>query len=167
MAIGSKIGFCPPPCPPQPIPMFGTYPVIRFALAILVVTCAWTATAIPAAGQDTDPQKLEFFEKNVRPVLVQHCYECHAADEVSGGLLLDSRSGWQKGGDSGPAIVSGDPDKSLLIEAVRYTNRDLQMPPQNQLSPSKIQTLEKWVAMGAARSPSGGSSHTRRDRHEH
>ncbi|MEZ6130806.1 MAG: PSD1 and planctomycete cytochrome C domain-containing protein [Planctomycetaceae bacterium] len=95
-----------------------------------------------------DPAGIEFFEKHVRPVLVQHCYECHAAGEVNGGLLLDSRDGVLKGGDIGAAVVPGKPDDSLLIQAVRYRNRDLQMPPQNKLPDAAIAALEKWVAMG-------------------
>ena len=96
-----------------------------------------------------DGAALEFFEKSVRPILVEHCYECHAAGEVNGGLKLDSRAGVMKGGDTGPSLVARDPEKSLLIEAVRYRNRDLQMPPQNALSPAQVAVLEKWVAMGA------------------
>jgi len=96
-----------------------------------------------------DGAALEFFEKNVRPILVKHCYECHAAGEVNGGLRLDSRAGVMTGGDTGPSLVAGEPDQSLLIEAVRYKNRDLQMPPQKALTTAQIGVLEKWVAMGA------------------
>ncbi len=105
--------------------------------------------------------ELEFFEKSVRPLLIEHCYECHSADEADGGLALDSRGGARQGGDSGPAIIPGDPDKSLLIDAVRYTNHDLQMPPQNRLRPADVAVLEKWVAGGAVDprgdAPSGDS----------
>lgn len=93
---------------------------------------------------------VEFFEKHVRPILVEHCLECHSTDEANGGLLLDSRLGWQRGGDTGPAIVPGDLKRSLLIEAVRYQNHDLQMPPQNRLSENQIAILERWVVAGAA-----------------
>lgn len=96
-----------------------------------------------------DQQGIEFFEKQVRPLLVQHCYECHAGDEQEGGLLLDSRPGWQAGGDSGPAIAPRDLDASLLIEAVRYRNLDLQMPPQNPLDESQVKVLERWIELGA------------------
>ncbi len=95
------------------------------------------------------PEDLEFFEKQVRPLLVQHCYECHSGAESNGGLLLDSRDGWQKGGDTGPAIVPGEPDKSRLIEAVRYKNHDLQMPPKKPLSEAEVNTLVQWVQRGA------------------
>jgi mono/diheme cytochrome c family protein len=93
--------------------------------------------------------EFEFFEKSIRPLLVDHCYECHSAGEVNGGLALDTRDALLKGGDSGPAIVAGDPNKSLLIEAVRYKNPDLQMPPKNRLTPAEIEALEKWVSLGA------------------
>jgi hypothetical protein len=95
---------------------------------------------------------MEFFEKKIRPLFVEHCYKCHSrdAEKLKGGLLLDSREGVLKGGESGPAIVSGDPEKSLLIKAVRYTDEDLQMPPKNQKLPdSQIADLVAWVKMGA------------------
>jgi hypothetical protein len=91
-----------------------------------------------------------FFESKVRPVLVEHCYECHSAEtKQKGGLLLDSREALRKGGDNGPAIVPGDPEKSLLIRAVRHADRDLLMPPKNKLSDTEIAALTEWVKMGA------------------
>ena len=95
--------------------------------------------------------EIEFFEKQVRPLLIERCYECHSeqAGKSKGGLLLDSREGWRVGGDSGPAIKPGAPEESLFIEAVRYRNQDMQMPPKGALSAAEIAILEKWVAMGA------------------
>ncbi len=95
--------------------------------------------------------ELEFFEKEIRPVLVQSCYECHSveAKKVKASLWLDSRTAMLEGGDTGPAIVPGDPDASLLIETVRYDNVDLEMPPKTKLPAHQIEALEKWVAMGA------------------
>jgi hypothetical protein len=92
-----------------------------------------------------------FFEKEIAPILKQRCYECHShkSGKAKGGLVLDSRSGWETGGGSGPAIVPGKPDESLLMEAVRYGNEDLQMPPKQKLSANEIALLEKWVATGA------------------
>ncbi|MCA9082760.1 MAG: PSD1 domain-containing protein [Planctomycetaceae bacterium] len=100
---------------------------------------------------ETQPshQQVEFFEKNIRPILVQRCYECHAGNEINGGLSVESRQSLLRGGDSGAAISVGAPDKSLLIEVVRYTNRDLQMPPQSKLPEAEIRALEEWVAIGA------------------
>jgi len=93
---------------------------------------------------------MEFFEKKVRPLLVERCYECHSPDKkVKGGLRLDTREGWVKGGDTGPAIVPGEPEKSLLISAVRYKDRDLQMPEKRKLPDEEIAILEQWVKMGA------------------
>ncbi len=103
-----------------------------------------------AQAQDTtlDATALEFFEKSVRPLLVMHCYECHAGKERSGGLQLDHRNGVLAGGDSGPVIFPGSPDKSRLVQAVRYKNPDLQMPPNGMLSASDIAILERWIKIG-------------------
>jgi hypothetical protein len=91
-----------------------------------------------------------FFRERVEPLLKQRCYECHShAGKIKGGLVLDSRSGWQAGGDSGPALVPGSPEKSHLIEAVRYTNSDMEMPPKAKLPESEIAVLEEWVKRGA------------------
>ena len=95
---------------------------------------------------------MEFFEKKVRPVLVESCYKCHSAtsEKIKGGLTLDTRDAVLKGGDTGPSLVPGDPDKSLLIKAIRYTDENLQMPPKDKkLSAEQIADLEAWVKMGA------------------
>lgn len=91
-----------------------------------------------------------FFRERVEPVLERYCYECHshAGKKAKGGLVLDSRSGWEIGGASGPAVVPGDPDGSLLIQAVRYS--DLEMPPDGQLPDNVIETLIRWVSEGAS-----------------
>jgi mono/diheme cytochrome c family protein len=91
----------------------------------------------------------EFFESRIRPLLVERCVECHGAKKQKGGLRLDSRAAWQKGGDSGAVIAPGDPESSLLITAVRYANKDLQMPPKRQLTTEQIAALEHWVKIGA------------------
>jgi hypothetical protein len=97
------------------------------------------------------PENLAFFESRIRPLLIKHCYECHSVDAetVEGGLLVDSRSALQRGGGRGPVIIPGDPNHSLLIEAVRYGNEDLAMPPEGKLGNAEIADLEKWVAIGA------------------
>ncbi|EDY19858.1 protein of unknown function DUF1549 [Chthoniobacter flavus Ellin428] len=113
-----------------------------------VVTLAVLALSTRAVVAADDG--MEFFEKKVRPLLVERCYECHSPDKkVKGGLRLDIRDGWVKGGDTGPAIVPGEPDKSLLISAVRYKDRDLQMPEKRKLPDEEIAILEQWVKMGA------------------
>ena len=117
-----------------------------FLIAVLVL-----GTSAPICAQETqfDAQQIEFFERNVRPLLAENCYSCHsqAAEENKGGLLLDSRAEILKGGDSGEAIVPGKPADSLLIGAVKY--EDYEMPPKGQLADDQIATLEKWVTMGA------------------
>lgn len=96
-------------------------------------------------------EDLEFFERRVRPLLARHCYECHSqeSDEVQGDLLLDSRPTTLRGGVTGPAVVPGDVENSLLIKAVRHRD-DLQMPPDYQLGKQEIEDLETWVRRGAA-----------------
>src|SRR5688572_32804289 len=88
------------------------------------------------APPQPNPADAEFFESRIRPLLVERCYECHSAGakKLKGGLRLDSREGALKGGETGPALVPGDPSKSRLIEAVRYENADLEMPPKDRLS---------------------------------
>ncbi|HMF29334.1 MAG TPA: DUF1549 domain-containing protein, partial [Candidatus Cybelea sp.] len=94
---------------------------------------------------------IEFFERKIRPILVEHCYECHstAAKKIRGELLLDSREGVRKGGVNGPVIVPGDPDNSPLIKAVRYTDATTKMPKKGKLPAALIADLEAWVKMGA------------------
>src|SRR6185436_16902277 len=84
-------------------------------MGIVLGVCAVSV----AKSAEPDRSGAEFFEKNVRPALVQHCYECHSDQKAKGGLRLDSRGGWSQGGDNGPAIVPGKPDESLLIQAIR------------------------------------------------
>jgi mono/diheme cytochrome c family protein len=106
--------------------------------------------ALTGAGLARADEGVEFFEKRVRPVLVDHCYKCHSdGQKVKGELRLDTRAGTLKGGKAGPAVVPREPDKSLLIQAVRYGNPDLQMPPKEKLSDAQIADLVAWVKMGA------------------
>ena len=122
------------------------------------LTIRTLAAALGAASLHADPGETEFFEKKVRPLLEQRCLECHSPEKkVKGGLRLDSREGWAKGGDAGPAIVPGDLEKSLIIEAVRYKNKDLQMPEKRKLPDAEIAILEQWVKMGAPDPRTGGT----------
>src|SRR5262245_48660568 len=94
----------------------------------------------------------EFFATRIRPILTEHCFKCHGdtkGKEPKGGLRLDSRSAILKGGDNGTALVPGEPNKSRLIEAVRYLNTDLQMPPKGKLPDAAIDELAAWVKAGA------------------
>ena len=112
------------------------------------VLCGWLlmVPAFVAAADDA-----EFFEKKIRPVLVAHCYECHSSDskKLGGELLLDSRDGLMAGGDSGPALHVGQPDESLLIKAIRYTDDSVKMPPKGKLPDSAIADFESWIKRGA------------------
>jgi hypothetical protein len=106
-----------------------------------------------AAAPATKPsfEGIEYFEKHIRPVLVERCYRCHSqdAEKVRGGLLLDSREGLMKGGDNGPVIVTGDPEKSRLIIAIRYHDEEIRMPPKDPLAEQQIAHFVEWVKMGA------------------
>ncbi|HJT76110.1 MAG TPA: DUF1549 domain-containing protein, partial [Gemmataceae bacterium] len=109
------------------------------------------AVAAGARAAEATPDGVEFFEKKVRPVLAEHCYRCHSAQakKPKGGLLLDSRAALLKGGDNGPALVPGQPEHSRLIDAVRYTDVDLRMPPRGKLPPQAVADLTAWVRSGA------------------
>ncbi|MFT4546349.1 MAG: hypothetical protein ACI9UA_004414 [Pseudoalteromonas tetraodonis] len=103
-----------------------------------------------ARAEAPTAQQLEFFENKIRPVLADRCYKCHAADseKLRGELLLDSRPGWEQGGESGAVIVPGHPEKSLLITALRYTE-GLEMPPKSKLADPVIADFIEWIEMGA------------------
>jgi len=114
----------------------------------------------PAVEQSSD--QIEFFEKSIRPLFVDHCYRCHSdqAEKVRGQLKLDTPEALLKGGSSGAVVIPGKPDASLLIKAVRYTDPDLQMPPKDKkLPPEKIASLETWVKMGAPMPSSAPALH--------
>ena len=126
---------------------------LRFISALLV------GVAFPGQAAGLTTQQTEFFENKVRPVLVSSCYKCHStqAEKIKGGLLMDSREGVLKGGDTGPAIVPGNAEKSLLVKAIHYEDPDLQMPPKgNKLPDEQIADLETWIKMGA---PEIGRAH--------
>src|SRR5262249_52950573 len=119
--------------------------IIGFVLSMAALL-NYSGSASPATEQ------VDFFEQKIRPLLSEHCYECHSekAEKIKGGLRLDTRETLLKGGNSGPIIVPGDPEASPLIKAVRYTDPELQMPPKNKkLADDQIATLEAWVKMGA------------------
>ena len=122
-------------------------PLLPFALLV------WTTGRLLAQAPAADPTaSLEFFEQRIRPVLVEHCHECHSASakKIQGGLRVDSRAALLAGGDTGPALVPGKPESSLLIRALDHVDRDLAMPPKRaQLTPAVRQDLRRWVAAGA------------------
>ncbi len=91
----------------------------------------------------------DFFEAKIRPLLIEHCVECHGVKKQKGGLRLDSREAWERGGEGGVVIVRGAPDTSRLIAAVRRGDPDTAMPPKKALTPQQVADLERWVSMGA------------------
>src|SRR5687768_2642386 len=120
--------------------------------SLYAILTALFVIASARAVDPLDPAGVEFFESKIRPVLAETCYNCHSqkAEKLKGNLYLDTRDGLLNGGDNGPAIVPGDPEKSLLIKAIRYTSEDLQMPPKDKkLSAEQIADFEAWVKMGA------------------
>jgi hypothetical protein len=119
-------------------------------LGLLAVACCCWAGRAPAYAQSAADQG-EFYETKVRPLLVQHCLKCHSGQgkKTKAELNLDDRDGWLRGGESGPAVVPGHPEKSLLIEAISYHNDNLKMPPTGKLAAWQIELLKEWVRRGA------------------
>ena len=144
----------PKPCNPMPPkerkkPRNNSVRIIstRNLLIVLAPLALWTLGDVSAA--EIQDKGVQFFEKKIRPVLIDRCYSCHSesAEKVKGGLLLDSREGIRKGGDSGHAVVPRRADESLLISAIRY--EDYEMPPKDKLPDAVIADFERWVRMGA------------------
>jgi len=102
-------------------------------------------------AQQADPDGVDFFERKIRPVLVDKCYSCHSAQapKLKGDLHLDTREGLLKGGDTGPALVPGDPAASLLLKALRHADPDLKMPPKEKLPAAVVADFETWIRRGA------------------
>jgi hypothetical protein len=118
----------------------------------LPLLCVLQGTSIQGAEDPPAPalEQLEFFEARIRPLLVEHCFECHSAQApkgIKGGLQLDSRAGLLKGGDNGPGIDPAKPDESLLLQAVRW--QGFEMPPKGKLPAADLQALADWVKEGA------------------
>jgi Planctomycete cytochrome C len=121
-------------------------PVLLSALAVVSI-----AAAPGRPDRHFDAESVEYFEKKVRPLLVNNCNICHSAETNSkGGLRVDDRNGLIQGGNRGPAVVPGDPENSILIQAVLQSEDDLKMPPKKRLSAEEIAVLTKWVKDGAA-----------------
>ena len=116
--------------------------IAHFTTFVLLSTAAAQAAA-------PSPEALKFFESKVRPLLVNQCQECHGPQKKKGGLRLDNLPYILQGGETGAAIVPGDAEKSLLIKAVNYDDKDLQMPPDEKMKPAEIAILKQWIAMGA------------------
>ena len=119
-----------------------------FLLRPCSITLIWLTSALLVSGAET-AENIAFFEQNVRPTLDKYCYECHGEKKHKGGLRLDSKAGWEIGGDSGPALVPGDVEGSRLVKAIRYHDDDLAMPPKNRMPDKSIAALETWIRTGA------------------
>ena len=122
------------------------------AAIVLQAPCAAAADDGQSAGNEqADRDGIAFFEKRIRPVLVEHCFECHAAGpkKSKGGLRLDSKSAAFAGGDSGPAVVPGKPDESLLLDAIAFGGEFVDMPPSGKLADRVIADFRTWIAIGA------------------
>jgi hypothetical protein len=122
--------------------------IIRRFLAVLAVI-GYALTLLRADLRAEDAPAGEFFEKRIRPLLIERCHKCHAAEKTKGGLRLDSAEGLGQGGESGAVVAPGKPEESLLIQAVRHES-GLKMPPDGKLSTAQIDDLVLWVKMGAA-----------------
>jgi Protein of unknown function (DUF1553)/Protein of unknown function (DUF1549)/Planctomycete cytochrome C len=126
---------------------------LRFSTFAFAAACSVLPLAIHAQSPAPDsPESVEFFEKKIRPILVDHCYNCHSADtKPSGGLRVDDRNGLLMGGDAGPAIVAGDPDNSLLLERIVHATGKKRMPKEGKLlTEAEIADLTTWIKNGVA-----------------
>ncbi len=121
--------------------MPSTFPYRKAAGLVL----CWSAMAHAASAVG----EVTLFEAKIRPLFIEQCQKCHGEKKQENGLRLDSKAGWQKGGDHGAVIKPGDVENSLLIKAVRRTDKELQMPPKHALETEEIAALEQWVRMGA------------------
>ncbi len=132
---------------------------------LLVIGLILSCGGAPGALAGSEADEIAFFESKVRPILSERCFECHSTGKkVKGGLALDTRADWAKGGDAGPAIVPGKPHESLLITAIGWRDLDLQMPPKQQLSERERQVLTEWVQRGAHDPRAGAAQAPAKDR---
>lgn len=127
-------------------------------LTLILALPAAHALAADAVKDTVTPEQATFFEAKVRPVLVDQCSKCHGEKKQAGGLRVDSLAALLKGGDFGPSIIPGNPDKSTLIDAIHYKNQELQMPPAGKMKQTDIDALTEWVRMGAPWPNAGGKA---------
>lgn len=120
-------------------------------LRVTAVIAFVLATSASVNSGEPDPKQVDFFEKKIRPVLIEHCYRCHSEEsgKSKGSLHLDSKQGWEIGGDSGPAIVPGDPGESLLVDAISRSGLISEMPPTSHLPDAVVEDFRQWIINGA------------------
>jgi hypothetical protein len=128
--------------------VFHHLPILAFFLLVPWALFLSPVSAATVAAADSH-EAMMFFENQIRPLLANRCFECHGEKKQKSGLRLDTLAGFSKGGEGGAAVVAGKPDESMLIKAVRRTDSDLEMPPDDPLPAAEVALLEKWVAMGA------------------
>ena len=122
---------------------------MKLAAILPLLAFLQTPLAVLAADPHGASADVDFFERKVRPVLVERCSSCHNASKRRGGLSLASRDAMLKGGDSGLAVVPGQPEKSLLVKAIRHASEELKMPPKGKLPDNTIADLVTWIQRGA------------------
>jgi cytochrome c553 len=126
--------------------------MLRRTVALSTLVTCWTIALAPSSVVGQSPasaEALRFFESKVRPIFAEKCFRCHGPEKQKGHLRVDSRTALLTGGDLGPAIVTGDPEKSLLIKALRHVDDDLKMPPSGKLAAEQIADISRWITMGA------------------
>ncbi|QGQ21666.1 DUF1553 domain-containing protein [Gimesia benthica] len=123
-------------------------PKAFYLAACVYLSCTASFEANAANTKKIPAEQVEFFEKEIRPVLVKRCYACHGSKKQEASLRLDSHAWMMKGSDTGAAVVPGDPQKSRLIQVIQYHDDDSQMPPEGKMPPQEIAALTRWVKMG-------------------
>ena len=121
----------------------------RIPIGFVLVALLAGSSALEAEDAPLPGEALRFFERKVRPLLAGSCYKCHGPKKEKGKLRLDRHERILGGGESGPAVVPGKPEESLVIKAVKYQDPDLQMPPKQKLSADQVSILVRWIELGA------------------
>lgn len=128
---------------------------MRRLATILVTMSTMLAIGAAAGGRiapaDDGPTAEKLYRERVLPILRDHCYECHSAksDDLKGNLRVDTRAGLLKGGDNGPAVAPGEPERSFLLRAMSYREDDYKMPPRGKLDDELLADVERWIKLGA------------------